>query len=366
MSVDADAGDDPRDAGQIAREARDEALTALDTAADVEDVAERAQLEQSAAMDFAADMAAAIQKGLAQAHVRSNCGQFSDASKYYTKSDLADLIEDAVEEHKQQADSRRPFDRVIDQDLNEVVIVRTTDAKQSTIYRWQFNGASVETTANSEGRTHFHWNEFRNEYFDAIGEDPAVPQKERRGGEEWREFIVNIVEDRGREVTTRGPRSSAVDGLQNFIRRSVAYGDIEDMVERDGLRLDAAPDDDPDELWVPNADIKRLCDEFELGSVRELQLELDARGYTVDRINGVSESTFVNNNKVTYWVLSPAIADPVEYVEDPQDPAEQVAEEENEAEEDDDDPDFSPGTLGSVGDDPDDPDDNPEEDDPDE
>lgn len=350
MSADVETGDDPRDPSQIAREARDDALTALDTAADIDGVAERAKLEQEAATEFAESMAVAIQKGLAKAHARSTCGQFSDASKYYTKSDLADLIEDAVDKWKNEQDSRRPFDAVIDEDLDEVVIVRTTDAVQSTLYRWQFNGASVETTATSEGRTHFHWSDFRNEYFDAIGEDPAIPSKERRGGEEWREFIVDVVEERGREVTTRGPRSNAVDGLQNFIRRSIAYGDIKDMVERDGLHLDADPDDGPEELWIPNNDIKRICDEFELSSVRELQLELDARGYTVDRINGVSESTFVNNNKVTYWVVTPDIADPVDYVEDPPDPAEQVREE---AEEGDDDDQQSSGTLGHVGEDPD-------------
>lgn len=350
------AGDDgaPVDPSAKAQEARNAALAKLDEAADADDVAEQASKEQDAATTFAEEMAVALQNGLAQAHARSTCGQISDAAEYYTKSDLVDLIQDEVSRQQQEEADRRPFDEILANDLDEVVIVRTTDAKQSTLYRWQFNGTSVETKATSEGRTHFSWSDFRDEYFDAVGEDPGKPTPERRGGEEWREFIVDIVEERSREVTTRGPRSDALDGLKNFIRRSRAYADIEDMVERDGLRLVEATEHGPGELWVPNKEIKRICDEYELGTVRELQLELDARGHSVDRINGVSESTFVNNSKVTYWVLDAEIAEPAEFEEDPKDPADQVrSEEEAEQSDDDDDDDSEPGAIGAVGTDPD-------------
>jgi hypothetical protein len=337
--------DDPR---QLATDARQTALEAFDDAADIDDVVERANVEQDAAVSFAQQIAKAVHAGYAEAHARTACGQISDIAEYYTKSALSELVEDEIAALESDSDGRRPFDEVLEDDLNEVVIVRTTDAKQSTIYRWQFDGGSVETTATAETRTHFSWSDFRDEYFDVMGEDPAKPIKDRRGGEEWREFIVSLVEERGREVSTRGPRSSAVDGLKNHIRRSKAYADIQDMVERDGIRIDDPPEENPTELWIPNASIKRICDEFELNTVRELQLELDARGLTRDRVQGVSESTFVNNDKVTYWVVDASIADPGEYVEDPVDPAEQVAQEESDDEDNDDD-DSGYGMMGSVG-----------------
>lgn len=350
----AGGGDGPDDPAEIAAMARDGALAAFDTAADIDDLVQRAQSEQEAANDFARELARAVKNGHAEAHARSACGQIADVSKHYTKSALTDLVNDQLDDLQSESDNRRPFDQILEEDLDEVVIVRTTDAKQSTVYRWHFGSASVETEATSETRTHFSWHDFRDEYFDAMGEDPAKPVKERRGGEEWREFIVDLVEERGREVETRGPRSAAVDGLQNFIRRSHAYADIADMVERDGIRIDAPPDEDPTEIWVPNSAIKRICDEYELGSVRQLQLELDARGLTRDRVNGVSESTFVNNDKVTYWVLDASIAEPGDYVEEPTDPAQQVAGEvaEDEADEDDTtdgDNDDAYGAMGSVG-----------------
>jgi hypothetical protein len=139
----------------------------------------------------------------------------------------------------------------------------------------------------------------------------------------------------------------AADKLQNFIRRTDAYGNVEDMVGRDGLYLNADPaDEDPTEIWVPNHHIKRICDEAELNSTRELQVELGGRGYTSNRVGGVSESTFVNGNKVSYWVLDYSIADPASYVEEPLDPAEQLREEEDDEDEEDDE---EPGKLGSIG-----------------
>lgn len=343
----ADDGPAIDDPGAVAREARKDALEAFDSASEIDDVVERASVEQDAANEFAESIAKAVHAGHSEAHARSACGQIADVAEYYTKSALTDLVDDHVEKLATESDGRRPFCEVLEEDLNEVVIVRTTDAKQSTIYRWQFDGGSVETEATSDTRTHFSWSDFRDEYFDAIGEDPAKPIKDRRGGEEWREFIVGLVDDRGREVETRGPRSSAVDGLKNTIRRSTAYADIADMVERDGIRIDDAPDENPSEIWVPNSTIKRIADEFELSSVRELQLELDARGLTRDRVQGISESTFVNNDKVTYWVLDATIAQPGEYVEEAIDPADQVAQEEDDDGDTDDDDGF--GAMGTVG-----------------
>jgi hypothetical protein len=325
--------------------ARDEFLAAADEIADLDEIAERAQREQEAAHDLVDGLAHAVVDGLSLSMAKQMTGVAADASQHYTKTAFKDLLADRIDDVKVETSDRRPFDQIVREDLEEVLVVRTTDAKQSTHYRWEFGDGSVETTANAEGREHFHWAQFRDEYFDATGEDAAKPSQGLRDPADWREFIVEIIASRGREVETRGPRSAAVDDLKSFISRSRAYKDLEAMVERDGLYVDADPrEDDPDELWVQNHDIKRICEDNELASVRELQIELDARGHTVDRVNGVSESTTVNNNKITYWVLDPAIESYSEFVPDPVDPAEQVRMDQ-ESEDDD----RSPGAIGSVG-----------------
>jgi hypothetical protein len=329
----------------VASTARDEFLAEADEIADLDDIAEQAQREQEAAHQLVDDLAHAVVDGLSPSMAKQMTGVAADASNHYTKTAFKDLLRERIEDVKVEHTDRRPFDEVVREDLGEVLVVRTTDAKQSTHYRWEFPDGSVETTANADGREHFHWAQFRDEFFDATGEDAAKPTQALRDPDDWREFIVDIIDRRGREVTTRGPRSAAVDDLKSFIGRSRAYKDLEAMVERDGLYVDADPREaDPSELWVQNHDIKRICEDNELSSVRELQIELDARGHTVDRVNGVSESTTVNNNKMTYWVLDPEIAEYSEFVPDPVDPAEAVK-----MDQESDDDDRSPGAIGSVG-----------------
>lgn len=331
-----------------ATEARNEALEAFNAAADLDNIAEVASAEQEAANDFLETLAGAVVDGLSAAQAKQHCDVVADAAQHYNKTTLVDLLEEKIEEMNTGESGRRPFDKVLLENLQEVVIVRTTDAKQSTHYRWQFKGGTIETSSTAEGRSHFSWMSFRDDYFAAVGEDPSKPTKNRRGGEEWREFIVGLVDSRGREVQTRGPRSVAVDSLQNFIRRTDAFGELKDVVDRDAVHLDGDPEEgDAEELWVPNHHIKRICDDVELGSTRALQIELDSRGYTVDGLNGVSYSTFVNNSKMTFWVLDAGIAQPAGYIEEPVDPAEQVRIEEEE--DSDEESGNEPGMIGSVG-----------------
>lgn len=335
---------------QMSVEARNDAIAAFEDANAMGSVAETASAEQQAAHDFCERLGEAVLEGLSPSEAKQQCGVIADVANNYTKTALKELLEEKIEEAREDQNDRRPFDEVLKSELMEVVIVRTTDAKQSTTYRWQFTGGTVETSSTAEGRVHFSWGNFRDEYYAAVGEDPGKPTKNRRGGEEWREFIVCLIEERGREVTTRGPRTVAVDRLQNFIRRTDAYGHIEHVAERTGIYIDADPvEDEPSEIWIPNQHIKRIADEAELESTRSMQIELDSRGYTCDDRNGVSHSTFVNNKKITFWVVDSGIATPASYVKEPLDPAEQVRLEEEEEAEDDDDDDVEPGAIGSVG-----------------
>ena len=331
--------------------ARDDALVAMDDAADIDNPVEQAKAEERAVEEFVDSMAAAVVDGYSKTMAKETCGMVSDVSQHYTKTALKDRLTEAISTKKVETSDRRRFDAILTEDLREVVVIRTTDAKQETKYRWEFPNGSVETQADSDGRAHFHWSTFRDEYFDCIGEDAAKPCEDLLDGEEWREFIVGIIDDHGREQTTRGPRTETVEQLKDYISRSRAFNDLQTVVERDAVYIDADPRDaDPDEIWVLNHDIKRICEDNELSTVRELQIELDARGLTTPRIRGVSETTTVNGKTVTYWVLDADIATPDEFVPDPVDPAESVRQEESADDNDSDDDDGGePGVIGATG-----------------
>lgn len=337
-----------------ANDALAQAFSRIEDCQTRETIPQQASAENDVAREFTDELATAVSKGLSSSQASAYCGQIAEAAAFYTKTDLKGLLDEALEAQREATDGRRPLDQLVEDDLEEVVIVTTSDARQSTLYRWHFeDGVMFETQSTKDGRTHFSWPEFRNEYFDAAHRDPAKPGPERRSGDDWRRFIVDIMNERAREIETRGPRTTALDSLRNFIRRSTAYDDIEHMVDFDGIRIDDDPEDgDPEEIWIPNHDIKRICDASELDSVRALQVELDARGLTVDRVTGVSEQTFVHGNSCTYWVLDAEIATPGGYDDDPKDPAEQVFEEQNEDDQSEDDGRGS-GEIGTVGSDPD-------------
>lgn len=344
--------EDPTPPSVRVSEALETTLHRIDGINPNDSAVERAKQEQQAVEEFVDELAQAVVDGLSRGQAKQRCGVVSDNSEYHTKTALKQMLAERADELETEQSDRRPFDAVLRDDLQEVVIIRTTDAKQDTRYRWEFLKGSLETTATAEGRAHFHWSQFRDEYFDSVGEDAARPIKDLRDGEDWREFVVERIEDLGREVTTRGPRTAAVEDLADFVTRSRAYNDFEAFVERDALYIDQDPrDSDPSELWIHNHDIKRICEDNELSSVRELQIELDARGHTVARVDGVSESTTINGKTVTYWVLDADFADPAEFVPDPVDPAESFQAEQAEqtdGEEDDED-DYEPGAIGAVG-----------------
>lgn len=344
---------DPLDLSQQAQQDALDALTQLHE--DGTGPAEIAPGEQRIISDFAEKFAEALIEGLADHNTSVAASVLSDTAKYYNKTDVQGQIQDAVEALGNTG--KTPFDELIQRELNEVKIVRTTDHKQDTLYRWDFTKCKLETRSGKDGRGHFHWANFRDLYLEAAGEDPGEPNQGVRGGSEWREFIVSMIEERGADVENRGPRTAAVDDLANEIRTTTGYNDLREAVERDGIYVDLdaydvpawwavgqpfQSDDTTDDLpaWygngdahvrgtidldasavkeirVPNHIVKRVCNANELSSTRALQVELDGRGHTVSRIPGVSEAAKVSGRKVSFWVLKSSLAVPQVYDPDP-------------------------------------------------
>jgi hypothetical protein len=98
---------------------------------------------------------------------------------------------------------------------------------------------------------------------------------------------------------------------------------------RGGVGIDTDADSVDDlapgtQIQVPTQDIKRICDQVGI-TTRALQVELDARGVTADDMGGVSDATYVNGQRVSYWVVTAALAEPAAVVHDAETAAEQAA-----------------------------------------
>lgn len=355
------------------------AIDAIETA-DPDDIIEEVKIEKDVVDDFASDVGAAIVHGLPKNHAKAYASKLKDRLDNYTKTDLVEHVDQTTAELRAAAPNAGrntgngasqqrafvPLDHWVEDNLQRVVVLKTTDAQQETTYRWHFDTGVIETKANAEGVTHFAWNYYRDELYQGLGVNTAKP--ERKEAEEWRQWIATLIENRGEEKEVVGARSHAVEQLQRRVADAVGYTDLSDAAERGGVHVKTAsgnssgntggggnnnsgsgdgdgdtddatagggsgasgatpaPDGGPttEEVRVLYPDIAQICEDAGI-EVRALQSELDARGYVHPRVAGVSETSEANGGEVRYWVFTDDIGDPATVVDDPESPAAQAA-----------------------------------------
>jgi len=279
---------------------------------------------------------------LSSAESNALADMLGDTLARYNKTDLKQEFREVFVEESQRG---TPFNVLLENRLESVTVVKTTDRRQGQVFRWHFSdGVMLETEQSKDGtRKHNDWRGFKQDYFDALlatgnGERIAEPEKEMNDPEDWVEWISGLLLDHAEEQVHVGPRTEAVRQLRDLVERSAAYLDMEHMRDRQGVWIDADADDVEDgelvtdggvsELRVSQQAIKRVCDEASI-STRALQVELDARGLTAGG-SGVSDAEYIDGRRVPFWSLDPSFADPQEVVPEVQSPAEQVIEEERE------------------------------------
>lgn len=298
----------------------------------------------SKAVDYVAAWSEAGEVSNANANALADAlsGEFA----HYTKTDIKEEFNDVFVDNGAGTDGI-PFDELIEQRLDEVKIVTTTDAKKGLVWRWHFSdGVQLETeTSKDDQRKHYDWVNWREDYFEALlslgrGERIAPPRQEHRDSADWKEWLSDIVLENAQTVEHVGPRTEAVELLKDFVNRQTAFAEVRDMRDRQGIWMDAPPVDGgdeaatdgggPSEIRIPTQAVKRICDQAGI-ETRALQIELDAREHTLPNVSGVSGFEYVDGQRVSFWSLNPDFADPAEFVEEPETPAEQVAREQEEA-----------------------------------
>jgi len=304
-------------------------------AADREGV-QRLKAENSVVGDACEAIAELSENGdISESETNALADQLSDLLARYNKTDLKDEFREYFTEERGDGIG---FDVLLEERLESLQTIHSTDAKQGTVWRWHFSdGVQLETeTSKDAGRKHYDWNGFKRDYFDSLvslgeGEKISKPSQDRREPSDWQEFIDNLILEHSTPVEHVGPRTEATRMLRDYVSRNIGYTKMKHMRDRNGVWVDqtddgeAAADGGVAELRVPVEEIKRICDQVGI-STRGLQIELDARGVTHADTNGVSGAEYVDGVRVGYWSLSPTFADPEEIIEDPKTPAEQSQE----------------------------------------
>lgn len=331
-----DSGDDDLPPKPRAMTAMQDAAEGLAEAhAEAENAAEAGVAEQKHVAEFVEELAIALADGLNDA-VGFYAGAVADEAEYYSKTDLKQQVKDKTEELR--GGDKQPLDEFVEERLESVTVVRTTDHRQGAEYVFDFGTFKVETKSGEDGRGHFRFDQFRNLIHESGGVNTAPPVKDRRGGEEWRDFMIEMVDSRGEERYTRGPRTKAVETLQNKVKRLTGYGTPESALDRTGIWVDRATADTP-EWWAAMARMAPGDDrDLPEGLVQEVRVhesviapivedagvtrsalyhELNARNVTVPGTSGASMVEWVDGSDERFWTLLPDLGTPRTYVPDP-------------------------------------------------
>lgn len=136
------------------------------------------------------------------------------------------------------------------------------------------------------------------------GEYPDKSVDDDDEQEAWDNLMGSIIENVG-EVVERepGPRTAALQSLEDYVSNTVAYGNRQDAVENGGVYVDTEPPGN-NEVVVPREAIASITNTHEITD-RALQSEIAARGLSGPSTAGktVSQSTTVHGNWQTFWYL---------------------------------------------------------------
>ncbi len=332
---------------------RDDAMEAMESAVDqlkdlhasADNAAIVGKREQEIIDGYIDTVAKALSSGVNDP-VGLYAGAAADEAVYYSKTDIKQKTKDRIQSVR--GDDTPALDEFVRDDLESVTVLKTTDQHQGAIYTWDFGNFKVETNSGEDSRGHFGFAHFRDLIFESGGLNIALPTEERRGGGDWRDFMIKMVDERGTVVTNVGPRTAAKEELANKIRRRVAYGTAEGAVNHSGvwvLTQQPVPESwaFPDwwaplmcemqlpldrersledacvnitEIRVHESLITPLVDDSEI-TRSALYHELNARNLTIPGTPGTSLTEWVNGRTERFWALRQDIAQPDVYVPNP-------------------------------------------------
>jgi len=298
------------------------------------DVTERLRGETDAFEDTTEQLAAVYaEEPDARPQLGAVAKSMSDISKTITKTDAKEKITSLAQKQRaaDNGNERTPLDVWVRNNLQEVRITRTTDHIDATTYAWNFGSVVVETESGDESRAHYHWINFRDRIEETGGPYLSDPNDPLTDMQEWRDFMVRQREQHANVKTFVGQRTMAVQNLQNGVKQRDAFESLEATLNFGGVHAklnndppseaetvdtDAAlqrlPEWRVDKLLVPNGMASDAVEDTG-ATVRGLQVELDARGYTVNGQPKISVRKSFAGQRQRFWVLEGNFATPNNY-----------------------------------------------------
>jgi hypothetical protein len=307
--------------------------------------AERMKETRSAA-EAIAELAAEADEPLAPIESAENAAG-SVAEKGRTPKDtILEAISKATKDVRRQAAEAGlslghgyALDRYLEEDLETVRRIESTDHHTETTLSWQFSdGVTVEM----DDGTHLEKYNFYKKLAmgtrkklqpDLVSEEVGDPNEDvdeyarlsigptsRPWAEQnWIRCITDLLEERQEFVESVGARTMAWEAVANEIRLSRAVSNLEAAVDQT-MPHAKLEDDDLSEIWLPGKLVTNKCEEYAV-TPKALQEELSARGVNSDDLGGdrIAERIVVDGNGVRFWRLDAThdeVPEPAEIVDE--------------------------------------------------
>lgn len=284
--------------------------------------------ETRAAAEAVAELATDADDALAVIESAENTASDVAMKAQTKKSIILDALSAATVDVRTQAaeaglslDHGYALDRYLEENLETVRRIESTDHHSETTLSWQFSdGVAVEM----DDGTHLEKYNFYKKLAmgtrkklqpDIVSEEVGKPDEdgyerlslgpESRPWHEdnWIQCVTDLLDERQTFVESVGARTMAWEAVANEVRLSRAVSDLPVAVDQlmPHARLD---DGDLLEVWLPGKMVTKVCEEYGV-EPKALQEELAARGVDSDELGGdrVSERVTVNGNGVRFWRL---------------------------------------------------------------
>ena len=301
--------------------------------------------ETKAAAAAVAELATAADDALAVIEAAENTAGDVAMKGQTKKSMILDALSAATVDVRTEAaeaglslDHGLALDRYLEENLETVRRIESTDHHSETTLSWQFSdGAVVEI----DDGTHIEKYNFYKKLAMATGKklqpelvSEQVGEPEEDGYERlslgprsrpwhednWIECITDLLDERQTFVESVGARTTAWEAVANEVRLSRAVSDL--PVAVDQLMPHAMEDDDGElaEVWLPGKTVTKVCEEYAV-EPKALQEELAARGVDSDDLGGdrISERITIEQNAARFWRLDAThdeVPDPAEIVDE--------------------------------------------------
>ena len=284
--------------------------------------------ETRAAAEAVAELAAGADDALAVIDSAKNTAGDVAMKAQTKKSIILDALESATVDVRTQAaeaglslDHGYALDRFLEEDLQTVRRIESTDHHSETTLSWQFSDG---TTVEVDEGTHLEKYNFYKKLAmgtrkklqpELVSEEVGEPDEdgyerlslgpESRPWHEdnWISCITDLLDERQTFVESVGARTMTWEAVANEIRLSRAVSDLPTAVDQ---LMPHAVEEDGElvEVWLPGKTVTKECEEYGV-EPKALQEELAARGVDSDDLGGdrVSERVTIEGNGVRFWRL---------------------------------------------------------------